>query len=76
MAEYWLKHFDSYLYLLQVFADYQITNISMGSNLVRIFLKFIGIHFLVIIQKIVKLQSNIVPDLVQVYKSWWVPTLK
>ena len=52
MPEYCLKHFDSYL--LQVFADYQITNISMGSNLVRIFLKFIGIHFLVKIQKIVK----------------------
>ena len=49
MSEYYLKHFDSYL--LQVFADYQITNISMGSNLVRIFLKFIGIHFLVKIQK-------------------------
>ena len=56
MSEYCLKHFDSYLYLLQVFADYQITNISMGSNLVRIFLKFIGIHFLVKIQKIVKQQ--------------------
>ena len=46
MSEYCLKH-----YLLQVFADYQITNISMGSNLVRIFLKLIGIHFLVKIQK-------------------------
>ena len=45
MSEHCLKHFDSYL--LQLFADYQITNISMGSNLIRIFLKFIGIHFLV-----------------------------
>ena len=32
MSEYCLKHFDSYLYLLQVFADYQIPNISMCSN--------------------------------------------
>ena len=40
MSEYCLKHFDSYL--LQVCADYQTTNISMGSNLVYIFLKFIS----------------------------------